>query len=277
MLILINSFNLQVCEYWIRKFNMKFAAAVLVLFFPCLLLAQPNITRVEWYLDTDPGYGNATPISISAAADLSNLNFSLNITPLSEGVHMVGVRSRDANGAWSLDNKWLFVKPYTFNNNGVVPNISKVEWFIDNDPGYGNATPITISPGTDINGISFSVNIPPLAEGVHIVAVRSRDANGAWSHDNKWLFVKPYTFNSIPVPNIVKMEWYLDTDPGYGKATVIPISAGTNITNVSFSQNLNGLSTGTHVIGVRSQDANGAWSHDNKWLFAKAYAAQPEL
>ncbi len=37
----------------------------------------------------------------------------LTLTPLNQGVHIVGIRSRDANGAWSIDNKWLFLKPYS--------------------------------------------------------------------------------------------------------------------------------------------------------------------
>jgi hypothetical protein len=235
----------------------------------------PNINRVEWFVDNDPGYGNGTPVTISPGADLNSLGFTVNFGPLSEGVHIVGVRSRDANGSWSHDNKWLFVKPYSTNANTPVPNINRVDWYVDNDPGYGNATSISISPGADLPGLGFQVNIPPLNEGVHIAGVRSRDANGSWSHDNKWLFVKPYSFNSTQTPNITKVEWYLDTDPGYGNGTQVAITPGTNLSGLSFTQNLNGLAPGAHIIGVRSQDAKGAWSHDNKWLLIKPFSSQP--
>lgn len=237
--------------------------------------AVPNINRVEWFVDNDPGYGSATPISLSPGADLNGLSFNVNILPLTEGVHIVGVRSRDVNGSWSHDNKWLFVKPYATNANSPVPNINRVEWFVDTDPGYGNATPISLNPAGDVSGLSFSVSIPPLTEGVHIVGARSRDANGSWSHDNKWLFVKPYNFNARQTPNIIKAEWYLDTDPGYGNAAQIPVAPGTNVSGLSFSQNMAGLSQGVHLVGVRSMDANGAWSLDNKWLFYKPYTGQP--
>ncbi len=234
----------------------------------------PNINRVEWFVDTDPGYGNATSISISPGTDLNSLGFSLNFAALTEGVHIVGVRSRDANGSWSHDNKWLFVKPFAINNNTPVPNINRVEWFVDTDPGYGNATAIALSPAANITGLNFQVNIPAFEQGVHIVGVRSRDVNGTWSHDNKWLFVKPYSFSVLQTPNINKVEWYLDTDPGYGKATQVSVSPGTNLSGLSFSQSLGSLSAGIHIIGVRSQDANGAWSQDNKWLFLKSYGGQ---
>ena len=233
---------------------------------------QPNITKVEWYIDNDPGYGNATPISITAGQDVSGLSINLNLVPLQQGVHIVGIRSLDANGAWSLDNKWIFLKPYT--NAGAIPqpNITRVEWFLDTDPGFGNATAIPIVPGQDISGLAINISLIPLNQGVHIVGIRSLDANGAWSFDNKWIFLKPYTnAGAIPQPNITRVEWFLDTDPGFGNATAIPIVPGQDISGLAINISLIPLNQGVHIVGIRSLDANGAWSFDNKWIFLKPY------
>ena len=233
---------------------------------------QPNVNRVEWYLDEDPGYGNATPISIAAAQNLPNLAINIDLTPLNQGVHIVGIRSRDANGAWSLDNKWLFLKPYP--NTGAIaqPNINRVEWFMDNDPGYGNATPISITAAQNLPNLAINIDLTPLNQGVHIVGIRSRDANGAWSLDNKWLFLKPYpNTGAVPQPNINRVEWFLDTDPGYGNATPISITAAQNLPNLAINIDLTPLNQGVHIVGIRSRDANGAWSLDNKWIFLKPY------
>ncbi len=242
--------------------------------------AQPNINRVEWFLDNDPGYGNATALSISPAASLPNLSVNINLTPLSQGVHIVGIRSRDANGAWSHDNKWLFLKPYPNTGATAQPNINRVEWFMDNDPGYGNATALSISPGTNLQNLAINIDLAPLNQGVHIVGIRSRDANGAWSLDNKWLFLKPYpNTGATPQPNINRVEWFLDNDPGYGNATPITISAAQNLPNLAINIDLAPLRQGVHIVGVRSRDANGAWSLDNKWIFLKPYtgtAATPQ-
>lgn len=234
--------------------------------------AQPNINRVEWYLDTDPGYGNATAVSITPAPNLANLAINIDLVPLAQGVHIVGIRSRDANGAWSHDNKWLFLKPYA--NTGVTPqpNINRVEWFIDADPGYGNATPISITPAQNLTNLAINIDLVPLNQGVHIVGVRSRDANGAWSIDNKWLFLKPYpNTGATPQPNINRVEWFLDTDPGYGNATPVAITPAQNLANLAIDIDMATLSQGVHIAGVRSRDANGAWSLDNKWIFLKPY------
>ena len=235
-------------------------------------VVQPNINRVEWYLDNDPGYGNATPISIAAGQDLAGLAININLVPLNQGVHILGVRSRDANGAWSFDNKWIFLKPYT--NTGAVPqpNINRVEWFLDNDPGYGNATPVSIAAGQDLSSLAINIDLLPLNQGVHIVGVRSRDANGELSLDNKWIFLKPYTnTGAVPQPNINRVEWFLDNDPGYGNATPISIVAGQDLPSLAINIDLVPLNQGIHIVGVRSRDANGAWSLDNKWIFLKPY------
>jgi hypothetical protein len=229
------------------------------------LAVQPAITRVEWYLENDPGYGNATPIAISSAQDLANLAINIDLTPKNQGVHIVGVRSLDANGTWSIDNKWIFLKPYT--NSGALPspNINRVEWFLDTDPGYGNGTPIAISPGQNLSALGINIDLTNLYQGVHIIGVRSQDANGAWSLDNKWIFLKPYIGSSAtPQPLITKMEYFIDTDPGYGKGTAITITSAADIPSVIFTADISTVPNGAHKLGIRSMDANGGWSLDNE-------------
>ena len=46
-----------------------------------------NITAAEYFIDTDPGIGNATAISVAAAVNISNVTPAINVTGLSNGVH----------------------------------------------------------------------------------------------------------------------------------------------------------------------------------------------
>lgn len=233
--------------------------------------AQPNISRVEYYIDNDPGYGNGITVNTTSGNNVTG-SFNIDLEALSQGVHIVGVRSRDANGVWGLESKWIFLKPYSAGGNVMMPNINRIEYFVDTDPGYGNGIPLSFSPATSVSNVAINLDLIPLTEGVHIVGIRSRDDNGAWSIDNKWIFLKPYaTGGGISVPNITRVEYFIDNDPGYGNAINLPINASTNIAGIPINIDLQPLAQGVHIIGVRSRDTRGAWSIDNKWLFLKPY------
>lgn len=261
--------------------NAQWKIAVLLLFAihsSLLTIAQPNINRMEYYIDTDPGYGAATNISYSGTNNITT-NFTIQLAPLAEGVHVVGMRSRDVNGAWSLDNKWIFLKPYSNTGTGPVPNINRVEYYIDTDPGYGAGTAVSITPGQNLSGLSFNLNLAPLAEGVHIIGIRSRDANGAWGIDNKWLFLKAYNLGQkASARYITQVEYYFDTDPGYGNGVQVAVLPGQDVGNKDIFANISGMAAGAHTMGIRSKDSSGAWSLDNKWLINLAsQEAAPKL
>ena len=264
-----------------QNFNLNYYPKYSLVFFIILCFylpvkAQPNITRVEYYIDTDPGYGNGINVPVLPGTNLSDVLVNINPSSLTEGVHQFSVRAKDANGAWSLENRWLFVKPYTGagSSAGAIPNLSKVEYYIDTDPGYGNGINIPISPGTNLSDVLVNINPASLTEGVHQFSVRAKDANGAWSLENRWLFVKPYTgagSSAGTMPNLSKVEYYIDTDPGYGNGISVPISPGINLSDVLININPASLTEGVHQFFVRAKDANGAWSLENRWLFVKPY------
>ncbi len=152
--------------------------------------AQPNITRVEYFIDTDPGFGKANSISITPSANISNGTFNVSIGSLPTGIHALFIRSRDVNGNWSVTNSRFFYKPAA-STGGALPNITKVEYFIDTDPGFGNAINIPVTAGSNLQSISFTASISTLPTGIHTLFIRSRDANGKWSVTNNRFFYKP--------------------------------------------------------------------------------------
>lgn len=70
-------------------------------------------------------------------------------------------------------------------------------------------------------------------------------------------------------PNLVKAEYFFDTDPGFGQGTNIAITPAPQILNQGFSTNVASLSPGIHQIYIRVQDANGKWSITNKTFLYK--------
>jgi len=68
--------------------------------------------------------------------------------------------------------------------------------------------------------------------------------------------------------NINQVEYYLDTDPGLGLATQVPVTPAEDI-NTSFDVNLQNLSDGLHLLFLRAKDENGKWSLLNSKFILK--------
>ena len=155
--------------------------------------AQSNVTRVEYYIDTDPGYGVATSVSITAGTNLVNQTININPTSLTEGIHVLGIRARDANGSWSLNGKWIFVKPSgTVQTAPPAKTIKQVEYYIDDDPGWGNGVPVAIQKSTTtLADIQISTNVTGLATGIHKFYIRATDSTDAWSFSDTLQFTIP--------------------------------------------------------------------------------------
>lgn len=235
--------------------------AVLALLFTSMQLYAQNINRVEYFVDTDPGFGNATNASITASSNITDLLVPVDITALTKGFHNVYLRSKDDAGKWSLTRHWMFVKE------SVAVNANKLEYFIDTDPGFGNAIDIPVAAGNNIANLALPVDISSLSRGFHTIWLRSKDDAGSWSLSHRWIFVK-----DIAAANVNKAEYFVDTDPGFGNATDVPVTASTNIANVTIPIDISALSKGVHIIYLRTKDLNGTWSHTNRWLFFKDIA-----
>lgn len=253
--------------------------------------ALSNIVQLEYFIDNnDLGFGNCTPITIAPNTDIANLNANINITGLSAGVHRLFIRSKDANGKWSLTNFSVFDNSSTIPYPGApapVTNIVQVEYFLDNnDLGFGNCTQIPVTPNTNIVNLNANVNVSGLVQGVHRLYIRSKDVSGKWSLTNFSVFdnssTPPYPNAPAAAGSIGNMEYYIDTDPGFGNATPLTLPGNTgDINGYAVNLNLSGsLSTGTHYLYIRSKQ--NPWSLTNvvaftatgvvpvNWSFVKA-------
>ncbi len=67
-----------------------------------------NITAAEYFIDTDPGVGQGTALTINnVGADITD-SFTVNIGAQPIGFHRMYVRVQDANSVWSLYDNFLF-------------------------------------------------------------------------------------------------------------------------------------------------------------------------
>ncbi len=219
--------------------------------------AISKVKKLEYFIDTDPGFGNAITINVTAASQVSGIAFSPNIAALTNGFHVLFIRSLDQNGKWSITNYQYFYKQNIIPDQ--VSTLTKLEYFIDTDPGAGKGAAVNFSPATNVSGLSFNAGVAGIAPGFHVIFIRSRDANGKWSITNYAYFYKAGPQANADA-NIVKIEYFIDTDPGYFSAVNLPVTPAPDIANKNFAANITGLLPGLHYLNVRSLDSRGKWS-----------------
>jgi Secretion system C-terminal sorting domain len=225
--------------------------------------ALTNITAAEYFIDADPGFGAATPITITAANNIPALLASIDLTGLTPGVHQLRVRSRDANGYWSITASQIFenLQPL-YNNASNLANITAAEYFIDADPGFGLATSIPLTPSVNINSLLVSIDLTGTGTpGNKLLFIRSSDANGKWSLTNNVQFNNAmYIYPPAPVApgNVMVMEYFFDADPGFGNGTPVTFTSSPDLNNFLFSADISTLPAGTHTLFIRSKQ--NPWS-----------------
>lgn len=214
-----------------------------------------TITRVEYFFDSDPGVGNAIALPVTLGTTI-NETYNLSTSALAAGFHTFNARVRDNTGKWSLfTTRTFYIIPNPFSISPSV-NITKAEYFYDSDPGVGNGTNIPITTSASIN---LTANLPTslLTAGFHTVNVRVRDDKGRWSlFTTRTFYLMPAS--ALPA-NLVKLEYFVDTDPGIGQATSVNIAAAPTV-NQLFSLDLPVLTPGNYTFYVRAKDSKGFWS-----------------
>jgi hypothetical protein len=231
-----------------------------------------DLTKVEYFFDTDPGSGNGTNVPFTPGSVISNLNFSIDISGLPSGFHHLYVRTKNQQGKWSLTNRRAFLKEFVTVS---LPAITDAEYFFDTDPGFGQGVSIPVSPtGTNVT-FDFTVDLTSLPDGFHRLFARVKDSDGNWSLTSIRSFVKQTV---IPGgAELTEIEYFLDTDPGFGQGTSVPITpTGSNVT-VDFVVDLTSLSEGFHHFFVRAKDTEGRWSLTNSRSFVKQSVAPGSL
>ncbi|NVO21226.1 MAG: hypothetical protein HXX13_16105 [Bacteroidetes bacterium] len=215
------------------------------------LTSDPNLARLEYFFDNDPGFGRGHEIQISANQYLS-LSYNIPLNSLSSGIHTLYIRVKDNYGKWSVVQSTPI---YKLNDNPLV-TLSKVEYFFDSDPGFEHGTVISLNSSQN-EVKTFSIGLTGLTNGIHTLFVRAKDSNGRWS----LLSNTPiYKFNAISQPNINQIEYYIDSDPGFGSGVHIPVLPSSPNSTILFSFPYNNLTSGNHLLYVRSRDNSGKWS-----------------
>jgi hypothetical protein len=225
--------------------------------------AMPELAKLEYFFDTDPGYGNATDIPLSGDRITKTFNVQLP-ADMQQGVHTLFVRAMDTLKHWSITQYSQFITI----DKRETPNTVAVEYFIDNDPGFGKAMRRNVIPGVSFTE-DFIIGLDTVPEGVHTLYVRAVDAAGHWSVTHSITFLK---WQMVELSDVMAMEWFIDEDPGYGNAQPIPAFPAAGMVSRTFSVSLTGITDGVHTFFVRAKNNENHWSVTQYQSFSKITA-----
>lgn len=208
-----------------------------------------HVSYLEYFIDADPGFGLGTKLATNASGTISEY-YNIPLASIKDGFHVLYIRAKDNNGIWSLCSSNSFYKIGTRS-----ADIIKMEYFIDVDPGFNNAIPISITKDKSVQKV-ININLSEISNGFHTFFVRAQDASGGWSITHQSAFYK----TSSKLRNITALESFFDMDPGYGYGTVIPVDNASPDVTKHINIELACLTSGQHTFYIRAKDEVGRWS-----------------
>ncbi|MEX2564679.1 MAG: CARDB domain-containing protein [Cyclobacteriaceae bacterium] len=215
---------------------------------PSLLFAQRE-QRLEYFFDVDQGYGQGT--FIPSSHDDSEVTFNLPLENLDFGVHTLYLRVQDTSGVWSSTyNKRVWIDRIQLQG-----SINSVEYFIDSDPGFGLGKVIDLANDTTA---TFMVDLSGMGAGLHKLYLRTLADNGIWSTT----YSRSFLIDQLLIrgaQNVVKAEYFLNTDPGFGRANPIALPVDLD-GEVMFNVSLEDATPGFNNVYIRAMTADGVWS-----------------
>lgn len=266
-----------------RVWNFPLAAVAATLLFPGVPWATgfaqgAALVAAEVVLNDPaavPGTGMPLDLSHSGLDAMAEAVATLDLSDLEPGPHTLYFRTQDAAGTWSAPVGQTFAVPHRFSDHiasGGENRLVEAEAFFDTDPGQGYGIPLVAEDGAfdlSLERALGSLSLAGLPSGAHTLYMRFRDVAGVWSAPIGQSLGGRLDgdsgggdFSRSANP-LVRMEAFIDVDPGPGLATALEARDGrfdTALEDVVSRLPLSGLTVGVHTLYIRAQDAAGGWS-----------------
>lgn len=222
---------------------LRLMLAVLIGLVGLPLMAQQDI-GCEYFIGSDPGLGNGTHVSAAIDGE-GNMRFAIPDDLLAEGANLIGIRTYHKN------EQGCFFSPtiLSYCIKQASGTISCIEYYWDEDPGYGKGIAMEYTGGDDVS-INSKIPTTGIAPGHHTLGIRSM-GNDGWG---------PTTVYDVVVKNedqkTTRIEYFWDEDPGYGKGIAMELEASDDVT-ISKKVPTGNLQPGPHILGMRAHGAFG--------------------
>jgi hypothetical protein len=258
-----------------------------------IVLTDSSEAYIGEYYDNVSGSDSATPVSITAGATTSGINFSLART-----ITIAGIVTADSNrsalgditilaydsfrgptpgpGAYSTrtNSNGIYTMTGLLPGNYVVQADSSGDYageYYNNTYDYGSATAISLTADETASGINFGLAIGGKitgfvttdSDGLPIggTMVSAYNSTGAWGGNTTAQPDGSYTITGLPTGNyIVSTDSWGDYNGEYyndvyrsDSATPVPVTAGATTSGINF-----GLAIGGKITGVVTSTSDGA-------------------
>ena len=249
-----------VAKRWMRLISLSF-----IIFHLSFSRVAAQLSA-EYWIDSDPGMGLALPLSMQAAdADgIAEAVSAIPVSGLSVGIHQLGFRAISVSDGVSHYGPTLTM-PFTIPSPVVHDAaFSSIEYFWDEDPGMGLATPLATTTQDDSGAeVLGSISTEGLSIGDHLLGFRAISVSGGVAHYG------PTIVQSVTIPDVVvhdaafsSIEYFWDEDPGMGLATPLATTtqddSGAEVLSTIPTE---GLSTGDHLLGIRAISMSNGLAH----------------
>ncbi len=214
-----------------------------------------QVEELEYFFDQDPGYGMGDKFTAFTASAVVNEMENISTGALSAGFHTLFVRAKSVGNDWGVpESRLVYVDP---SGAGLV-QVEEIEYFFDQDPGYGMGTSFTAFTAADVVNQLENVSTGSLSIGFHTLFVRARSVGNTWGiPESRLVYVDPSGFMSS---DIVALEYFVDQDPGVGMGTSVSVTTpGLSVTEM-FTVQEGDLALGANTLSVRAQNSEGVWS-----------------
>ncbi|NLW18729.1 MAG: hypothetical protein GXY81_03475 [Candidatus Cloacimonetes bacterium] len=136
-----------------------------------------DIVNIEYFFNSDPGQGNAIQIWTRNPISIDEL---IATSMLSPGFHSIHVRAKDSDGEWGMPSRRTFFIPPPWVPTPPNPLVAQLEYYVDDDPGFGQGVLIPVTPGSPVS-VDLGLSFPGLEHGNHQLWVRAMNTDGLWS------------------------------------------------------------------------------------------------
>ena len=236
--------------------------------------AAGELLKGEYFIDSDPGYGNGTVFMSTPAQEYLGF-FTLApevLETLTSANHLLGIRFQNDSGDWGETRMQRFSPAQA--QSAVL---ARGEYFLNQDPGEGAGQLISADPTGSYDGevVLGPSTLDSLLPGPNLIGFRFRDENDEWGATGFRLF-DPASANEA---KLSAGEYFINADPGKGLATSISLSGeSSHGALLALSPtDLASLPVGMNLLGIRFQDSDGEWGNEQIRLFDNTSDAAHDL